>query len=920
VRYERTRFCVLPDEGRAHATPMRTARLLAVLAGVLLVLLFVRTALAAADAGTPALGPADGGAPASTPSTPAAPSGAGSANPGAPDSGAPRGADAGAPGADAGSPGGATAAAAGGLEPVVTLPPTAADQAEGLPIATIEVVGNRRVSRDDVLSYLREKPGHLFKVENLTGDVHALWDSGFFEDVQVDLTTNDRGVVLRFVVRERPNIKEVSFEGNDEIEDDKLNEAIEIKPNTILSVPAVRRSVQKIKDAYGEKGFFLADVTDEIQHARENEVVVKFKIVEHEPVTVRRVTFIGNEHVSDSELRDQMQTGNGGFLSFGSGGPYRQDVFERDVLMLSALYYDKGYLSVQIGTPRVMLTPDRQGIDIAIVIHEGPRFKIRQLRIYERDNEGREVEPLGGRRALRELVHAQSGDYFNRAQLIKDLQSVRTLYRDAGFANVEAEPETELDPVHEQVDIIVPIKRGPPVYIERIEVKGNTKTRDKVVRREMEIQEGQLFSETRMENSKRRITALGYFERVDVSTEQGSAPDKLNVNVEVAEKPTGTFQVGAGFSSIESFIATAQVQQANLFGNGQSLALQAQVSALRQLVTLRFFEPYFLDSDWNSSVELYDTLYVFPNFARRSVGGSLTFGYALVQPWLRLSVTATTEWDSVDTSSTTTLFGTSTPGFSSVFQQLPLANLFNSGRVFSLRPTITYDTRDNRLFPTSGIYLQLSTEVASEAFGSEFNYLRHRYTGRFYYPLGGGTGQPGSGFVLKLNTEAGLITSPDPQGVPIFQRYFLGGILDVRGFFLRSIGPRLPLTSTLDPNSQPIPNGANIGGNLEAYENLELEFPVVDKVGIRGVVFFDAGNAWNTEDQFCKTTPAPQFDRVVQPCFTFPGSLGFLRTSTGFGVRWFSPLGPLRFEWGFPLEPLSYEKHSDFEFTIGNFF
>jgi outer membrane protein insertion porin family len=853
---------------------MRTARLLAALAAVLFAVFSVGTARAA---------DADGGAP---------------------------------PSPDAGPP-----ASVATTEPGVRLPPTVAQQAEGLAIATIEVVGNRRVARDDVLSYLRERPGHLFKEENLTSDVHALWDSGFFEDIQVDLTNGDRGVVLRFIVRERPNIKEVSYTGNDELDDDKLNEAVELKPNTILSVPAVRRSVQKIKDAYAEKGYFLADVQYDIQSQRDNEVIVKFRIAEHEPVTVRRITFVGNAHVSDEELRDQMQTGNGGFFSFGSGGSYRQDIFERDVLMLSALYYDKGYLSVQIGTPRVMLTPDRQGIDIAVVIHEGPRFKIRQLRIYERDpdNPQREVEPLGGRRALRLMIHAKSGDYFNRAEVIKDLQSVRTLYRDAGFANVEAEPETELDPVHEQVDIVVPIRRGPAVHIERIEVKGNTKTRDKVIRREMEIQEGQLFSETGIENSKRRITALGYFEHVDVSTEQGSAPDKMTVYVEVAEKPTGTFQVGAGFSSIESFIATAQVQQANLFGNGQSLALQAQVSSLRQLVTLRFFEPYFLDSDWNSSAELYDTLFVFPNFARRSVGGSLTFGYALVQPWLRLSLTATTEWDSVDTSSTPTFFGT-TPGFVSVFQQLPLANLFNSGRVFSLRPTLTYDTRDNRLFPTSGIYLQASTELASDLFGSQFNYLRHRFTGRFYYPLGGGIGMPGSGFVLKLNTEWGLITSPDPAGVPIFQRYFLGGILDVRGFYLRSIGPRLPLTATLDPNSQPITNGANIGGNMEAYENLELEFPIIDKVGIRGVVFLDAGNAWNLEDQFCKTTPAPQFDKVVQPCFSFPDTLQYLRTSTGFGIRWFSPLGPLRFEWGFPLRPLPYETHSDFEFTIGNFF
>jgi outer membrane protein insertion porin family len=782
-------------------------------------------------------------------------------------------------------------------------------------------VGNRRVGRDDVLSYLREKPGHLFKVENLTGDVHAMWDSGFFEDVQVDLTTNDKGVVLRFIVRERPNIKEIAYEGNDELDNDKLNEAVEIKPNTILSVPAVRRSVQKIKDAYSEKGYFLADVDYSIQPQRENEVIVKFKIVEHKPVTVRRITFIGNEHVSDGEIRDTMQTGNGGFFAFGSGGSYRQDVFERDVLMLSAMYYDKGYLSVQIGTPRVMLTPDREGIDIALTIHEGPRYKIRQLRIYERDNEGKEVEPLGGRRALRLMIHEQSGDFFNRAELIKELQAVRTLYRDAGFANVEAEPETELDPIHEQVDIVVPIRRGPPVHIERIQVKGNTKTRDKVIRREVVIEEGQLFSETGMEMSKRRITALGYFERVDFSTEQGSSPDKIVINIEVTEKPTGTFQVGAGFSSIESFIATAQVQQANLFGNGQSLALQAQVSALRQLVTLRFFEPYFLDSLWNMSAELYDTLYVFPDFARRSVGGSLTFGYALINPWLRLSLTSTVEQDSVDTSpsSSSTLFG-ATPGFVSIFQQLPLANLFNSGRVVSFRPTITYDTRDNRLFPTSGIFLQLSSELSANALGSQFNYIRNHFTGRFYYPLGGGNGMPGSGFVLKLNTDVGLITSPDPQGVPIFQRYFLGGILDVRGFYLRSIGPRLPLTSGLDPNSAPISNGANIGGNLDAYENFELEFPIIDKVGIRGVVFFDAGNAWNLEDQFCKTTPAPQFDQVVRPCFSFPNSLGLLRTSTGFGIRWFSPLGPLRFEWGFPLSPLPYENHSDFEFTIGNFF
>ncbi|WP_394839713.1 outer membrane protein assembly factor BamA [Pendulispora rubella] len=836
-------------------------------------------------------------------------------------------ADAGAPTPNAGAPSpdaDAGAAAAPGtapaeaLGPTIRIPQTEGDKAEGYNIIAIEVSGNRKTTKDEVLSYLKEKVGQPFKMETLTGDVRALWDAGFFDDVEVDLTRGDRGVTLRFLVRERPNIKAIEFSGNDEIETDKLTEGIEVKANTILSVPAVRRSVQKIKDMYQEKGYFLADVDFTIDAQRENEVIVKFKIVEHQQVTVRRITFIGNENVPESELREVMQTGQGSLFSFGSGGPYRQDMFERDVLMMSALYYDKGYMNVQIGTPRVMLTPDREGIEITLVIHEGPRFKIRQLRVFERDADGNEVEPLGGRRALRQLIRAHSGDWFNRAEVVKDLQAVRTLYRDAGYYSVEADPETELDSVKREVDIIIPIKRGPLTRIERIEIKGNTKTRDKVLRREMEIQEGALYSETKLETSKKRITALGYFERVDVTPEIGSAPDRVTIYFEIAERATGTFQVGAGFSSVENFIATAQIQQANLFGNGQSLALQAQISSLRQIVSVRFFEPYFLNSDWSMSTELFNQLYVFSDFSRSSNGASLTYGYALVQPWLRLSLTGTVQYDKVNTQNTTTFFG-STSSVINTFPRLPLANLFNDGRTISLRPALIYDTRDNRLFPTSGIYLQLSTEFANSGLGSEVEYLRHRFSGNFYYNLGGSTGQPGSGFVLKLRTEIGYITSPSDAGVPIYQRFFLGGILDMRGYRLRTIGTRLPLNQTLDPNATPIPNGANIGGNLQAYSNLELEFPIIDKVGIRGVVFYDMGNAWNTEDQFCKTTPAPQFPGVVSPCFS-GSSLLHVRTSTGFGIRWFSPLGPLRFEWGFPLYRIFNEETSVFEFTIGNFF
>jgi outer membrane protein insertion porin family len=788
-------------------------------------------------------------------------------------------------------------------------PEDEAEQARGLTIATIRVAGNRRITSEDILAYLTEKPGQTFSPEALTKDVRELWNSGFFDDIEVDLERETGGVSLRFLVRERPNISEIEFEGNTEIDSEDLTEAIEVKANSIISYPAIQRSIQKIRDKYAEQGYFLAEASEEVLPLKNNEVKIKFKVTEHSRVSVRRVTFIGNDSVGDDELRAVMFTGNPGIFAFGSGGPFRQDAFERDMAVISALYYDRGYLQVSINTPRVMLTPDRNGVELSITIEEGPRYKIRRFRVFERDAEGKEVEPVGGRRKLRSLIRAESGDYFNRAQLLEDLQAVRTLYRDEGFANVLADPETTLDPTSREVDVVVPISRGPLVHFGRIEVAGNTKTRDKVIRRELEIVEGDKFSETNLERSRRRVTALGYFERVDLTT-QDEGSDKISVLVEVAEKPTGTFQVGAGFSSIENFIATAQIQQANLFGNGQSLSLNAQLSGIRTLVNVRYFEPYLLDSSVGFTVDLFEQLRIYNDFSQGTRGGALTFGYPLIDPELSASLTYTLQRDTVSTETTSTFLqgGTSF----SAFNRLPLANLFNDGITSSLRPALTWDTRDNRLFPTSGVLLRASTEVAVSELGSTNEFLRNRFTGQFYYPLG-------AGFVLKLNTQVGLVTSPSADGVPIFARFFLGGIVDVRGFRFRSLGPRAPLTESTDPNSLPIVNGANIGGNLMFYDNLELEFSILEDVGIRGVIFTDAGNAWNLEGVYCQAGARPLYDEL-NPCFNFPNDLLNLRTSWGFGLRWFSPLGPLRFEYGFPFAPLPFEETRRFEFTIGNFF
>jgi outer membrane protein insertion porin family len=379
----------------------------------------------------------------------------------------------------------------------------------------------------------------------------------------------------------------------------------------------------------------------------------------------------------------------------------------------------------------------------------------------------------------------------------------------------------------------------------------------------------------------------------------------------VVEKPTGTFQVGAGFSSMESFLFTAQIQQNNLFGSGRSLSLQTQLSGVRQLVDFRFFEPYLFDSKVSLSVSLFNQLRAYDQFTQRSKGGSLTLGRRLAGPSLMGSLTYTLQRDGVEDTGRSAAMGTAAA--TSVFPRLPLANLFADGTTSSIKPTITYDTRNNQLFPTQGTFLQGSVEYASSLLGSQNQFLRWRGTGRFYWPL-----TTDHSVVLRLNTEAGLVTSPSRAGVPLFARFFMGGIFDVRGFPLRSLGPRLPVPGSLDPGSAGVPGGATIGGNLMYYQNLELEFPILPAVGVRGVAFTDLGNVWNLERQYCLSAPGAR-SASIDPCFS-AASLLAARASWGFGVRWLSPMGPLRFEWGFPFRPQRGEKPMLFEFTVGSAF
>jgi outer membrane protein insertion porin family len=796
------------------------------------------------------------------------------------------------------------APAAPAAQPSPALPTAVGPAMQGRPVERVQFRGNRKVEDDAIRVQLLSKPGTLFDASKMREDIRAMWKMGFFADVTVEAEVGATGgLILTFAVKEKPSIRKVLVAGNQELELSKINEVIDLELDTIVDIGKVKKNREKIADQYVQKGFYLATVDYEIKPVNEAEVDVWFKVDEKAKVKIREVQFIGNRSIGDDELRLAIQTRRADALSFiNDSGVYSQETFERDLLLVSAHYWDRGYANVKVGTPQLRLSRDKEFMYLSIPIDEGPVFTIGAV--------GFKGDLIGSASDNLARINMRAGVKFSRTQIAEDREKLSAYYQDQGYAYANVLPLTKVDLPTRKISLTYEVARGKRAYFERINIRGNSKTRDKVIRREMKISEGELFNNTNLETSKRRITALGFFENVVVSTKRGSSDEFVEVNVEVSERPTGTFQIGAGFSSVENFIAQAQISQNNLFGRGQTLALQAQLSSLRQLFLLRFVEPYFLDTEWTFAFDLYNQSRGFGTFYRNASGGTLTWGYPLSYE-ARAFLTYKLEDVSITTGSGgfANLGATSAP-----IAATSVANLFRGGVTSSLRASVSWDSRNNRLFPTGGWYDTLFAEYASQYTGSENKFIRWGGFVRHYRQLWGP-------FVLHVNGELGVTTSTDPLGVPISERYLVGGIYDIRGYAPRSLGPQL-LTQPPGDVGQSL-GTLPLGGNMQVIFNSEVEFPLFKKVGISGVVFYDMGNAYNLEDRYCSGLQQKNSSISIKfdPCFRPLESLTTgLRKSIGFGFRWFSPIGPLRFEWGIPLDPQPNEDPLVFEFTIGNFF
>lgn len=780
---------------------------------------------------------------------------------------------------------------AGAAQPIENLE-AGGGEATGPVVSAINVAGNRRVEPDAVRAAMATKVGQHLDPARITSDLHALFALGYFSDVQFDAAPAEGGkITLTVRVQEKPAIRDVRLSGNDELSTDDLRDLVDLHASQILDPEALRRNAKKIQDKYVEKGFYLAEVTTRTEPQPDNTVSVVFLINEHAKVQVKAITFVGNEKVKADELRGVMETQEGNFLSFlTSAGTYREEVFQRDLALIQFAYYDRGFINVRVGKPQVAISPDKKYLFLTVPITEGEQFNVGKI-----DYSG---DILGTKEDLGKRVKTLSGNLFNRSQLQQDITSLNDVYLDQGYCYVNISPLTNVDNEKRIVDLTFEVQKGPKCYVERIDIVGNHKTRDRVIRRELRIFEGELFSGTGMRVSKQRVTALGYFETVEVTQKKGSKEDTVVIEVTVKEKPTGTFQVGFGFSSVESFIFTATIQQNNLLGWGQTASLSAQISSLRSLVQLSYLDPYFLDTNWIFSFDYFRVDADYYGFVRRSNGGDLNFGYHLT-PDLLMYLAYGLEAVQVEPSSTSYGLGTTSNPYASAYANVALANRFRSGLNSTVTLTLTYDKRDNRLFPSDGYYLSGSTQYGPKQLGGTFNFVRYSANARYYRPLF-------AGLVFKTNATLGYIEGIQGSRVPISELYYVGGINSVRGYYLRTITPNERVGSTANPDA-PLTDFP-VGGDKQLVLNFELEFPIIEKIGIRGVVFYDAGNAYAPNESLFQD----KHDVINTP-------LGLLH-SAGFGVRWFSPIGPLRFEWGFPLTPRPLDQSVDFEFTIGNFF
>jgi outer membrane protein insertion porin family len=725
-------------------------------------------------------------------------------------------------------------------------------------VAKVRVEGNERIGADAIKSVIKTTEGQPFSPAKLQEDINAIYNMGYFEDVRVDARDTPEGKEVVFKVKENPIVDVIEVKGNKGIDKKDILAAIQTKPHTVLKKKQLADDVQSILNLYHQKAYYEAKVDYTIEFPSDpRKAQVTFVIKEGNKFFIKKISFRGNKAFSEKKLKSVMQTKEKSILFFWSKerGVLQHDVLEADVDRLTVFYHDNGFMDARVGTPKVEQKSD--GFYIEVPIEEGPRYKVGSFKITG--------DPLDTKENIAKKIQTKVGEYFSREKVRKDIQYLTRLCLDQGYARAEVEPHVQKDPNKREANIELEVKKGSKVTIGRIEISGNTKTKEKVIRRQFLITEGETFSATKIEDSEARLKRLDYFEEVKVNTVDTESPDVMNINVNVKEKLTGHIGAGGGYSSDEGPFVGGEITQRNLFGRGEMLALRAHLGGSVHRYMLSFVEPSVFDSYYFFATDIYDWLREYDDFTKDAQGFQLRTGRSFGN-WSKFTVGYIFENTNITDVS---------ENASSIIQSQKGRHVKSSVILAAER-----DSTDHPFLPTKGSIVRVSVEESSSYLGSETDFTKYEIAAGKYFPLFWK-------LVWLVKGEMGWILKTGDKDILISDRFFLGGINSVRSYDWGDLSPRDPKT------------GDKIGGTKYGLFNTELIFPIVEEINLKGVVFFDAGNAF------------PEGESI---------DIYKFKMGVGGGLRWASPLGPLRIEWAYNPDPGPGDSRSRWQFSMGAFF
>lgn len=728
-------------------------------------------------------------------------------------------------------------------------------------ISHIKVEGAQRIEPATVMSYIDMTAGDAFDQDKLDTALKNLYATGLFADVSLYREGND----LIISVVENPIINQIAFEGNKKMKDEDLRNEIQLHPRNVLTRTKVQADVERLQEIYRVGGYFSADIQAKIIKLDQNRVNLVYEINEGLPTYISRISFVGNHHFEESQLQKVIRSREERWWRFfSSDDKYDPDRLAFDRELLRRFYLDHGYADFRVENAVAELSPDHKNFYVTFVLDEGDRYRVGSIDV-------KSFIPDVDAKLYRKELTFKAGDWYNASEIEKSVNALTEALINKQHPFIDIRPDVQRNHDKHAVDVVFNINEGQKLFVENINISGNSRTIDEVIRREMLLSEGDPFNLARMKKSEQRLKDLGFFETVNVKQTPGTAPDKTNIDVQVAEKSTGQLSIGAGFSTTDGPLADFSIQEKNFLGKGQEFDLATTLAAKRTDVDFTFTEPYFLKRDLSASINVFHSTTDYQqesSYDYKRTGGGFSFGYPLSDKWRQTLGYSYANNDIFNVPTTASIFIKDQEGK-------------RSASVISQR--LVYDSTDSKQDPTEGLLTRIDTEASG--LGGDSRYYKARVGGTWYYPVI-------DKWVLSMLGEGGYIHGYGGQTVHINERFYIGGST-LRGFQDSGIGPRDSATKDA------------LGGNIFYRGSAQVEFPsgLPEDLGVRFHVFSDFGSLWNVND----VGPTVVDDNI-------------LRISAGAGISWRSPLGPVQADLAWPLRKATLDQNEVFRFNFGTRF